>query len=64
MAKQVSGRRVYVTFIKGGTIVIQPSNCRGERYRMRNKGSIHKPKNISATELGKYVLKIKDACLT
>jgi len=37
MAKKVSGRRVYVTFLKDGTVAIHPSNCRGDRYRMRGK---------------------------
>jgi protein subunit release factor A len=64
MAKQVSGRRVYVTFIKDGTIAIHPSNCRSDRYRMRGKGSIHVSKNTSAAELGRSVLKVRDVCLT
>lgn len=64
MAKKVSGRRVYVTFLKDGTVAIHPSNCRGDRYRMRDEGSIHKGKRITAAELGRYVLQVRDACLT
>lgn len=64
MAKKVSGRRVYVTFLKDGTVVIHPSNCRGDMYRMRGKGSIHIGKRITAAELGRRVLKVRDECLT
>lgn len=63
MAKKVSGRRVYVTFLKDGTVAIHPSNCRGDRYRMRGEGSIHVGKRITAAELGRSVLKVRDACL-
>lgn len=64
MAKKVSGRRVYVTFLKDGTIAIHPSNCRGDRYRMKNEGSIHVGKRITAEELGRSVLKVRADCLT
>jgi hypothetical protein len=62
--KRVSGRRVYITFIKGGTIVVQPSNCTGNRYRMRNSGSVHLPKKTSPEKLGKIVFEMRDKCKT
>ncbi len=62
MAKKVSGRRVYVTFLKDGTIAIHPSNCRGDRYRMRGTGSIHIPKGTSSAELGRKIFEVRDAC--
>jgi len=64
MAKKVSGRRVYVTFLKDGTIAIHPSNCRRDRYRMRGAGSIHIPKGTSPAELGRKILEVRDVCLT
>jgi hypothetical protein len=63
MSKKVSGRRVYVTFLKDGTIAIHPSNCRKERYRMRGKGSIHVNKRKNAEEIWQIVLMVRDACL-
>ena len=63
MARKVSGRRVYVTFLKDGTVAIHPSNCRGERYRMRGEGSIHVGKRITTAKLGSSILKVRDACL-
>lgn len=64
MAKRVSGQRVYVTFLKDGTIAIHPSNCRGDRYRMRGGGSIHIGKETTAAELGRKIFEVRDACLT
>ena len=64
MAKQVTGRRVYVTFLKDGTVAIHPSNCRGEKYRMRSEGSIHIGKRATAAELGRAILKVRDICAT
>ena len=64
MAKQVSGQRVYVTFLKDGTIAIHPSNCRGDRYRMRGGGSIHISKESTAAELGRKIFEVREACLT
>lgn len=64
MAKKVSGRRVYVTFLKDGTVVLHPSTCKGDRYRMRKKGSIHVGKRTTAEELGRSIFKVRAACLT
>jgi len=60
----VSGRRVYVTFLKDGTIAIHPSSCTGPRYRMRGKGSIHMKKGSTARELGEAVLAMRQHCKT
>jgi len=60
--KTVSGRRVYVTFLKDGTIAIHPSNCTGDRYRMRGAGSKHLPKATSAAKLGEAVLAMSNQC--
>jgi hypothetical protein len=64
MAKIVSGRRVYVTFLKDGTIAIHPSKCNQDRYRMMGKGSIHIPKGTTPKELGQKVMDIRNICLT
>jgi hypothetical protein len=62
--KKVSGKRVYVTFLKDGTIAFHPSNCTGEHYRMKGEGSVHLPKSTSATVLGETVLKVRQECKT
>lgn len=64
MNKSVSGRRIYVTFLKDNTIIIQPSNCTGEYYRMRNKGSVHLSKNTTAEKLGKTIFEMRNECKT
>lgn len=61
-ARTVTGRRVYVTFLKDGTVALHPSNCTGERYRMRGEGSVHLTKNPGPQKLGEAVLKMRDVC--
>ncbi len=60
--KKVKGKRVYVTFLHDDTIAIHPSNCKGDRYRMRNDGSIHISKNTTAPELGKRIFEVLKSC--
>jgi DnaJ-class molecular chaperone len=63
-AKKVSGKRVYVTFLKDGTIAVHPSNCTGRYYRMRGEGSIHLPKKTTPATLGKIVFDMRNKCRT
>ena len=62
MAKRVSGKRVYVTFLGDGTVAFHPARCAGERYTMMSEGSVHKGKRLSAEEIGKIVLEVRDRC--
>ena len=62
--KKVSGQRVYVTFLKDGTIALHPSNCTGEYYRMRGKGSVHLTKSTPAAALGEVILRARQQCKT
>ena len=63
-SNKVSGKRVYVTFIKDGTIAVHPSNCTSSYYRMRGSGSVHLSKKTSPEELGKIVFQMRDNCKT
>jgi len=60
--KTVKGRRVYVTFLPDNTIVVHPSKCTGDRYRMQQDGSVHLSGKTSARELGEAILKARDDC--
>jgi len=62
MAKRVSGKRVYVTFLADGTVAFHPARCVGERYTMMSKGSVHRGKHLTADEIGKIVLQLRDRC--
>jgi hypothetical protein len=62
MAKRVSGRRVYVTFLADGTVAFHPARCTGERYTMMSKGSVHKGKHLTAEEIGETLLQVRDRC--
>ncbi len=62
--KKVSGKRIYVTFLHGGTIALHPSNCTGERYRMKTDGSKHVSSGTSDEELGKLVRAMLNECKT
>jgi hypothetical protein len=64
MKKSVSGKRIYVTFLKDGTIAVHPSNCTGAYYRMRGKDSVHLRKNTSPEELGKAIFEMREKCKT
>ncbi len=60
--KKVTRRRVYVPFLRDSTVAVHPSNCTGDRYRVRAKGSIHLSKNVSAANLGEAILAMCKNC--
>jgi hypothetical protein len=62
MTKRVLGKRVYVTFLTDGTVAFHPARCIGERYSMMSKGSVHRGKHLTAEEIGKIVLQVRDRC--
>lgn len=64
--KGLSGRRVYVTFLADGTVVIHPSDCTGTRFAKLNSEAEHLSKKdaLSADVAWTAVLKARNRCKT
>jgi len=60
--RKLGGSRVYVTFLPDETIVVHPSNCKGNRYTMQQDGSVHLPRKTTPEELGKAVMQAREKC--